>query len=261
MLMRKSDLSVRERRQDIVNMLKGNGRLTISEISSAFGVSEITVRRDLAILASKNLVEWTRGSVCLQQNVIKDTPVFDDKSACFTAEKERIAKKAAEHLQSGDVLFVNSGTTVLYLPKYIVIPNVKIVTNNACMATAEGNQNIELFITGGERYPKTQSLVGDISLYSLSKINADKCILSVNGISADHGITSAYYMETAINLAMLSRCSGERIVIADSSKIGRSFSFISAGIEMIDTLITDANADPAELESLSRAGVNIQIAD
>ena len=260
--MRQSDTVVNTRRQNIIKLLKSSGRLSIKEISDAFSVSEITIRRDLDVLDSQNLIERSHGSVALNKSLLEEsTPKFDDKSTIHTAEKECIAKAAALRIKEGDVVFVNAGTTVLYLPKYIHVPNVRIVTNNACMATAEGQENIELFITGGERYPKTQSLVGDMAIYSLSRINANKCILSVNGITAEQGITSSYYMETTVNFTMLSRCSGERIVIADSSKIGRVFSFVSAGIELVDTLITDAGADKEELAKLERAGVTVIVAE
>lgn len=259
--MRNFDSNIEERRRKIISLLRENEQMTVKEISSAFNISEVTVRRDLETLAAKNLIERTHGAARLNQTFIKEMPYFVDKRAKYLEEKERIARKAAERIENEDVVFVNSGTTVLFLPKYITSPDVKIVTNNPCMATTEGGESINLIITGGERYPQTQSLVGDIALYALSKMKASKCILSANGISFDYGITSAYYMETAINSMMLDRCSGEKILIADSSKIGRSFSFISAGIEMIDTLITDGNADEEELLKISRAGVNIVIAD
>ena len=259
--MRNFDSNIEERRRKIISLLRENEKMTVKEISEVFDISEVTVRRDLETLAAKNLIERTRGAARLNQDFIKDMPYFVDKRVKCLAEKEKIAKKAASRLESGDVVFVNSGTTVLFLPRYITIPDIKIVTNNPCMATAEGSENINLIITGGERYPQTQSLVGDIALYALSKMKASKCILSANGISLDYGISSAFYMETAINSMMLNRCSGEKILIADSSKIGHSFSFISAGIEMIDTLITDGNADEEELAKIARAGVNVIIAD
>ena len=258
--MRNSDANVKLRRQNIINYLKKMGRVSIKDISREFDISEITVRRDLDMIETLDLVERSRGTVCLSQKAFHDTPLFDEKSSKYTIEKDKIAREAATHIQEGDVVFVNSGTTVLYLPKYIRVPNVKIVTNNACMATAEGQQNIELFITGGERYPKTQSLVGDICISSLLRIKATKCILSVNGISAESGITSSYYMETSVNVTMLSQCTGERIVIADSSKLGKSYSFISADLSMIDNLITDDKADIEELNKISALGVKVIIA-
>lgn len=259
--MRNFDTNIQERRHKIIAMLRENDQLSVKELSDTFAVSEVTVRRDLDTLAAKNLVERSRGRVKLSQNIVKNLTFFEEKSTRFLDEKDRIAKKAAERIESGDVVFVNAGTTVLFLPKHISEPDVKIVTNNPCMATTEGNENINLFITGGERYLRTQSLVGDICMYALSRVKANKCILSVNGITAESGITSSYYMETAVNAAMLSHCSGERIVIADSSKIGIASSFISAGIDMIDTLITVSTADPEELEKLSRAGVDVVFAD
>lgn len=259
--MRNYDANIENRRRNILNLLREHDLISVKELSGLFEVSAVTIRRDLDMLVSQNLVERTHGAVRLNQKVTHDMPFFSEKREKHVEEKTRIAKKAASRLNSGDVIFVNSGSTVLHLPKHINVPDIKIVTNNPCMATAEGNQNVNLIITGGERYPHTQSLVGDIALDTLSRIRATKCILSANGISSEYGITSAFYMETAINYNMLKNCSGEKIVVADSSKIGRSFSFITAGIEMIDTLITDPMADPEELQKISNAGVNIVFSD
>lgn len=259
--MRNYDANVEKRRRSILSLLHEHEILTVKEISRKFNVSEVTVRRDLDTLSERNLVERTHGAACLNHKLIRDMPFFSEKRESNMEEKDRVAKKAAERLSSGDVVFVNSGTTVLCLPKHITVPDVKIVTNNPCMATAEGNQNINLFITGGERYPQTQSLVGDIAFETLSRIRATKCIISVNGISYEYGITSAFYMETAINFTMLKQCNGEKIVVADSSKIGKTFSFITSGISMIDTLITNPTADPEELQKIANAGVNIVYSD
>lgn len=259
--MRSRKVDIQNRQREIINLLRQRNTLTIGEISNLFKVSEITVRRDLDYLAATNMIERFRGAARLKQNTLPEVPLFSDKREKFKEEKERIAKKAVERIESGDVIFVNSGSTVLFLLKFIYQPDVKIVTNNARMATAEGEQNVNLIITGGERYAKTQSLVGDIALYALSRINANKCILSVNGISAEYGITSSFHLETAVNEMMLNRCNGERIVIADSSKVGRSFSFVSAGIEKIDTLITDRKADAEEIKKLIRTGVDVVFAD
>lgn len=259
--MRNSDNLVRERRNAIIQLLKTNGRMSIQELANEFGTSNITIRRDLDYLEQQKMVERTRGAVSLRHEIIYEFLPFSDKYVKHITEKQKIAKKAAERIGDGDVVFVNSGTTVLYLPRFISAQNVKLVTNNACMATTEGQDSIELFITGGERYPRTQSLVGDIAFNSISQINANKCIISINGISAEQGLTSAFYMETAINHAMLSRSTGERIVIADSSKIGKTFSFITAQIDMIDVLITDAAADKKELDKIADAGVKVIVAD
>ena len=86
---------------------------------------------------------------------------------------------------------------------------------------------------------------------------ATVCVLGVNGISAEDGITTSLYQETEINDAMLNRCRGKRIVAADSSKVGRTLNFISAPIDKIDMLVTTARADPAEIEKLKARGVEV----
>ncbi|MDO4573224.1 MAG: DeoR/GlpR transcriptional regulator, partial [Clostridia bacterium] len=91
------------------------------------------------------------------------------------------------------------------------------------------------------------------------RVYATKCILGVNGITAEDGITTSIHQETSINSLMLRRCKGERIVVADSSKVGHSYDFISASIDMIDCLITDSDADEADLERLRAAGVKVLV--
>ena len=76
--MRNSDISVSTRRQNIIRLLKNSGRLTIKEISEAFGTSEITVRRDLDYLDSQNMVDRSRGSVTLRRGLFEDSPAFFD---------------------------------------------------------------------------------------------------------------------------------------------------------------------------------------
>ena len=100
--MRNSDLNVNTRRQNIVRLLKNSGRLTVKEISDAFGTSEITVRRDLDYLESQNMVERSRGSVTLRRGLFEDSPAFfDDKTILFTAEKERDRPRKGKRDQTG----------------------------------------------------------------------------------------------------------------------------------------------------------------
>ena len=87
------------------------------------------------------------------------------------------------------------------------------------------------------------------------KVIANKCFMGVHGISAAGGVTSSYLQEVAVNRSMLAQCSGPKIVVADSSKIGVCQNFLDYSLDQITHLITDSNADKWELEQLRAKGV------
>ena len=93
------------------------------------------------------------------------------------------------------------------------------------------------------------------ALDTLARITATKCILGVSGISVKGGITSRIIQETAINQMMLNRCSGSKIVVADSTKIGVEHNFFSGKIGDINRLITDTGAGADILEDIRSAGI------
>lgn len=95
----------------------------------------------------------------------------------------------------------------------------------------------------------------------LQRINATICILGVNGITGNEGITTSNYSETMINEEMLKRCKGPHIIAADGSKIGRIFKFSSAPITSTDILVTDSSADSRELKQIQNMGIQVILAD
>ena len=95
------------------------------------------------------------------------------------------------------------------------------------------------------------------SLLIFYLVTADKCFLGVSSISGDYGIGTSIFQETSINKIMLSRCNGNKFIIADSSKVGKDYNFLSADISMISCLITDSNCDVSEENLLKRNGINV----
>ena len=174
--------------------------------------------------------------------------------------KQAVARRAAELLQDGDTVFINSSATALLIYPYIT-KNVMVITNNGRSLLVNRPANVELLLTGGEVSGNKQSLVGEFAVQMLSGITATKCVLGVSGISVEGGITSRVIQETAINRTMLQRCSGEKIVVADHTKIGLEHNFFTGNLADVTRLITDSNADPSKLDDIRRAGVIVDVVE
>ena len=172
-----------------------------------------------------------------------------------------IAQCAADLLENGDIVFINSSSTALMVYSCIQGKSLVIVTNNCNALALPNNPCVELILTGGEMIGNKQALVGELAMNPLTKITASKCILGTNGISAMAGISSNKIQETAVNRLMLKKCNGPKILVADGSKIGHEDNFAYAEINDITHLITDLTADDEELAKIRRAGVAVTIVD
>lgn len=258
--MKNSMDAVRLRQKNLLKYLQDTRSERVSVLSEKFGVTPITIRRDLELLEGQGYVKRDFGSVSC--TLPPDTDVqYQTPQGNPTPSRCAIARAASRLIQDGDLVFFNSSSTASFILDYLAGVSATIITNNGRALYAKRAQGIDLFLTGGEVYGQKQSLVGEIALAALSKMTASKCFLGVSGISASAGITSAIMQETAINQQMLKHTSGPKIVVADGSKIGLTRSFFSGKITEITHLVTDISADPDELENLRAAGVEVILAE
>lgn len=267
--MKNSKANILSRQDELLTYLLKNRLVELSDMAEHFGVSPATIRRDIASLKECGNSIQCYGGVCMLDKG-SSLPMFDDESY-FTShvkEKEAIAKKAAEFIDDGDSVFMNSSSTA-----YMIIPHIKkgksvtIITNNGRSLLAERNPGIELIIIGGEvtgnpiSGNKKLSMTGSLALEMISRISATKCILGVSGISADGGLTSMAVQDPAINSSMIDHCTGAKIVVADHRKIGIRHNFYFGKISDITHLITDSGSDMLEIEKIRSAGIGITIVD
>ena len=247
--------AIQKRQMQLLHYLKENGSGDVAQMSELLGVSPITIRRDLDELASRSLVtRYFGGARYLQVEEDEDEPAYLETTTRHLEQKRAIAQRAAQLLEDGDIVFINSSSTALLIYPYIQAKSIMIVTNNGRSLLAQRASGVELVLTGGEVYGNKQSLVGQFALDTLARITATKCILGVSGISVKGGITSRIIQETAINQMMLNRCSS-KIVVADSTKIGVEHNFFSGKIGDINRLITDTGAGADILEDIRSAGI------
>ncbi|MBN1468505.1 MAG: DeoR/GlpR transcriptional regulator [Fusobacteriaceae bacterium] len=223
-----------ERKRIILENIRSEGSVKLKELMELTNSSESTIRRDLNDLENKGLIVREHGGAALRNNYEESV---DDKSTLYTDEKEEIGKYAASLVQNGDCIFLDAGTTIFHIIKYLENKDILVVTNGINHLEELKRYNIRTYLTGGLIKFKTKALIGRETIKTLVDYNFDKCFLGVNSISLEKGYTTpdpeeAFVKSTAKDL------SKKVYVLADYTKFGKvSFAKIASLEEAI--IITD----------------------
>lgn len=240
-------------------MLDDEGSVSLVALTRNLQVSAATVRRDLADMAEQGLLVRTHGGARLQ-TAQPEVPVRLRDSR-FREAKQRIARRAAEFLPAGPYsIALSGGTTTAEVVKVLATrPDLAIITNSLTTVMAIASRpNLKVIITGGVVRSSSYEAVGLLAENTFNAINVGTAILGTDGISALGGATTHDETEARTNHAMVAHAQ-HVIVVADGSKVGRVTLAKVADLSEIHTLVTDATADPAELERIAAAGVDIHV--
>ena len=255
--MKQSKETVAYRQNLVLKCLQKDGIIYVENLCRELKVSPVTIRRDLAELEERKIIERFHGGARLLRSFPSTEDLYVNRLSVHSDQKKKIAEKAADLICDGDTIFLSSSSTALQILHYLGTKQIRIVTNNTLIASLKHSSNIEVILTGGEHSFERQSLYGEYASYVISKIRATKCILGVNGIDAEHGLTTTHYFESPINQQMLNQCSGQKIIVADGSKIGYCEGFVYCDTNQIDTLITDDSANAEKLAEITATGVEV----
>jgi DeoR family galactitol utilization operon repressor len=247
--------ALNERERTILNRLSAEGSVTVTDMARELGLSEVTIRGDLKTLEEKGWLNRTRGGAApsLHRDLL-------ERQKLRPAEKNAIARRAAELVRDGDAIMIEAGTTIALVAKYLQGKrDIHIVTNSTLVFSyARLNPALQITMTGGEFRRATESLVGPIALDTISRLNVRLAFVGTDGFSLDRGITTHLVEGAEIVKAMKTR-SETTVLLADSSKSGRA-GFISVlPLSQMDLIITDSALDKAAAEELSGAGIKLEI--
>lgn len=232
-----------KRKQEILDLLKADGSVKVTQLSNLFNVSEVTVRNYLADMESKGLLSRIHGGAISSYKPYYSMNMNQRLETNHT-QKADIAARISSMIEPNDTIMLNSGTTTLLtFRKFPAQFNLNIVTNSIAIALeASGNPNYNVVLIGGSVNTKYQFSFGNDAVMQLSNYHADKFILSVDGIDASHGFTTYYDKEAQIDRAMLEQ-SDFCIVAADYSKFHhKAFAKIS-DISVADCIVTDSRGE------------------
>jgi DeoR family transcriptional regulator of aga operon len=245
-----------ERLAVILERLSRNGGVGVTELASELESSPATVRRDLRLLEEQRLLSRTHGGA-IAHGVLYELPLRY-RSARYGEEKRHIAAAAAALVTEGMVVGLTGGTTTTEVARELSDRRrLTIVTNSLSIAAELAiRPNLKLVVIGGVARPESYELIGPLAEASLGELNLDVAIVGVDGISVRAGLTTHHETEAGTNRALIDRAA-RTVVVADSSKIGRTAFARIVDVTRVDELITDNAADPAELARLREARVTV----
>jgi DeoR family fructose operon transcriptional repressor len=244
------------RHKKILEMLYQRQSVSADELAAEFGVSKITIRRDLDALAGEKLLERTRGGAVLA-SCSRLEELFDQKDHLSKREKSLIGRYAASLVGENETVFVNAGSTTLEVIRHLRGKKVRVVTNNAACLGLDPDPEQELILLGGGYRAPSKSLVGDLTICALHGIFSSVTVLGINGVSIKKGCTSAVHQETAVNKAMIENSSGKVIIVADHTQMNSLSSFLTCPLNRIGMIVTDWMAPVAFCQEIEEQGVSV----
>jgi DeoR/GlpR family transcriptional regulator of sugar metabolism len=233
--------------------------MSVQELGEHFGVSLMTIRRDLHLLEEKGLIVRIHGGA-----MAPETPVAsreDVRGTLYTAEKAAIGAIAASLVQDGQTLFLDAGTTTLELAcRLRERRGLTVVTNSVrVLATLADAPGINLIGIGGSVYGGAWSFVGPLAEMALRRFNATVAFMGITSVSLQHGLTEVNFFEAAIKSLMVQRA--QRVVLlADHSKFEKVSPVSVASLSEVHTVITDEQLSPELVAGYRHAGVELIVA-
>jgi DeoR family transcriptional regulator, aga operon transcriptional repressor len=246
-----TDLYPTERQQLILAQLKRNGRASVSELSQMFGVSEVTIRADLQILALQELIVRTHGGAVLVPHVPELSLTL--RRQLQVNEKERIGAAASEFVANGDAVYLDASSTALALSHALRQQrDLTILTHSLVVAQAMFDApGVSVVMTGGILQRETVSLMGTDGLAILSKYNIKTGFFGAHGLSFPEGLTDVSPGEAEVKRAVVTMCR-QVVALIDVTKWGRVGPASFARPEDLHIIVTDADA-PAHLVAEARS--------
>lgn len=253
------ELSVAERRQEILERVNRSGRVAVNELSQDFGVSEVTIRSDLQALAGSNLLLRTHGGA------IPANPGMQNLSLSLrrqqqVQEKAHIGAVAAGLISDGDAVFLDSSSTALAIAQNLKSRRYLTAITNGLAVAQEllDAPGVTVVVMGGTLRRDTASLVGAGGLEMLRGLNVRKGFFGAHGISAEKGLTDVSSEEAAVKRPLVAMCS-EVIAVIDATKWGRVGLSSFAELSQLTKVITDAHAPSEMVARIRSAGIHVML--
>ncbi len=255
-------LLAEQRRRKILDLLEQEGQITVRDLVKRFSISAVTVRSDLDALSATGAVVRSHGGAVRQLEPTRDYPLRL-KASQHRAEKAQIGKAAAQLIQLGEVIILDSGTTTSEVARQLkarALQGVTVITN-AMNVAAElvDAPGISVIGLGGVLRPVSLSFVGPQAETMLKDLHADRLFLAVDGFDLENGPTTPDVLEAQLNSVMVASAR-EITVVTDSSKLGRRSVSRICSIEQIHRLITDNKAPEEFIQALRARGIEVILA-
>jgi DeoR/GlpR family transcriptional regulator of sugar metabolism len=249
-----------ERATDILEKLREQGRVSVSELSQELGVSQVTVRADLQALADRKLIVRTYGGAIPASRGLADLSLAR-REQLHAVEKARIGQAGADLVSDGDAIFLDISSTALAISHHLrsrrqltVITNSLAVAQDLMDATG-----VTVVMAGGIVDRETASLGGTMGLDCLRAFNIQKGFFGLHGISIGEGLTAVSTGLAEARQVMIQMCR-QVIAVLDASKWGKVGLVSFASLQDVDCIITDSDAPTDLVERVRALGIQVILA-
>lgn len=244
-----------QRRQEILRAVR-NGTAHVSDLAESFGVSEMTVRRDLGALARDGKLERVHGGA-----VDAGTePGFSQIEVERFDIKDRLGRAAAAMVQDGMTVMIDIGTSTLQMARHLHGRKITVVTTNlAVVEELLPDPDIELVLPGGIVRRNYRSLVGVLAEDSLRQIKSDILFLGTSGVDLEIGVWDTTMVEVPIKRLMIAGAN-EVVLIADAAKFSMTGMVRVCGPESLSHIVTDAPLPASARSAVDAAGIEVTVA-
>jgi len=249
------------RRQQMLNLLEETGTLNVGELADRFGVSLVTVRKDLDELGAEGLLERTFGGAVFSHRS-RFNRSFLQRALEHRQEKRAIAAAALEYIQDGDTIILDAGTTTLCLAQVLKeqVKNVFVITCSVPVALELSSAGYDILLLGGMVRNKSLALLGRETLRIIERYRADKAFLGSTGFTAEMGHSTPNPDDAQIKEALI-RIADKTYVLVDSSKYGHNCLTSFAQLRDVQLTITDSGLSRNKAKTLEAIGARLRIAE
>lgn len=252
-----------ERQELVLRTLSDTGRVDATALAAELGVSNESVRKDLALLEDRGLLRRVHGGAILPHE-LRSEPEIDARTSC-AAQKQAIARAALEFVPANGSVLFDAGSTTALLASLLasLLPAdsaLFVCTNSLRIASALTERSgVTVQALGGTVRRPSRAGVGPLTVNALAAVNVDVAFLGANAISATRGLTTPDEQEGMTKRAMFG-AARRRVLLADHSKFGRESLHRYADLADLDMVVTDAGISGEAVDALTAAGVDITIA-
>jgi DeoR/GlpR family transcriptional regulator of sugar metabolism len=240
------------RRQEILRAIR-SGATHVAELAESFGVSEMTVRRDLDELAREGRIERVRGGAV----TVSAEPPFDETLIERFDAKDRIGAAAAARIADGQTVMIDIGTTTLQAARHLHGKAITVITTSlAVYEELVPDEAIELILPGGTVRRNYHSLVGILAEGALRQLKADVLLLGTSAVDERLDVWDSTMVEVPIKRAMI-EAAAEVVLLADAEKFAMAGLVRVCEARALDRVVTDAEPPPEIAAAAERAGVAV----
>ena len=261
-----------ERQNEILHWLQQRGFLSTIEVAHHFDVSQMTIWRDIENLADQRLVRRVHGGLALPDWQMGEeaglagshtgNPVFEFPPGLQDPRKIALGKYVArEIIRAGDDLILEGGSTVACVIPFLDVENITVITNGLnTLVMAQTYDTVQTVLCcGGVLNQPNAIFIGPQAENFFHAYRVDRVLVSAAGLTLRDGLVDHSPIYDSMKRVIL-RSARQRIVMLDSTKIGKTALSKVMGINEMDILVTNSDADPVVVQALEDQGVDVRLA-